>query len=70
LLHDGRTSDLIEAIQGHASPGNGRIPPSQSDRATPGNARILPSEASQVIATFNKLPEAYKQSILNFLRGL
>ncbi len=55
FLHDGRTSDLRAAIQSHASPGDLRIPP---------------SEANQVIAIFNQLPEFYKQSILNFLRGL
>ncbi len=55
FLHDGRTSDLRAAIQAHASPGDLRIPH---------------SEANQVIAIFNQLPEFYKQSILNFLRGL
>jgi CxxC motif-containing protein (DUF1111 family) len=55
FLHDGRTSDLRGAIQAHASPGDLRVPP---------------SEANQVIAIFNQLPEFYKQSILNFLRGL
>ena len=55
FLHDGRTSDLRAAIQAHASPGDLRTPP---------------SEANQVIAIFNQLPEFYKQSILNFLRGL
>ena len=55
FLHDGRTSDLRVAIQAHASPGDLRIPP---------------SEANQVIAIFNQLPEFYKQSVLNFLRGL
>ncbi|MGH7259481.1 MAG: di-heme oxidoredictase family protein [Nitrospiraceae bacterium] len=55
FLHDGRTSDLVEAIQAHASRGDGRI---------------LPSEANQVIAQFNRLPESDKQKILNFLRGL
>ncbi len=55
FLHDGRTSDLRVAIQAHASPGDLRVPP---------------SEANQVIAIFNQLPEFYKQSILNFLRGL
>ena len=55
FLHDGRTSDLRAAIQAHASPGDLRVPP---------------SEANQVIAIFNQLPEFYKQSVLNFLRGL
>src|SRR5439155_25490445 len=55
FLHDGRTRDLRAAIQAHASPGDLRTPP---------------SEANLVIAQFNQLPEFYKQSILNFLRGL
>ena len=55
FLHDGRTSDLLEAIQGHASQSDGRYPA---------------SEANQVIAQFNRLPELDKQNILNFLRGL
>jgi len=55
FLHDGRTSDLLEAIQGHASQGDGRYPA---------------SEANQVIAQFYRLPEPDKQNILNFLRGL
>ncbi len=54
FLHDGRTSDLMEAIQAHASHGGG----------------LPPSEADKVIAQFNRLPEADKQNILNFLRGL
>ena len=49
LLHDGRTTDLLQAIQSHASQG---------------------SEANQSIGTFNILPEAAKQDILNFLRSL
>jgi len=55
FLHDGRTTDLLEAIQAHASAGNQVFPP---------------SEANAVIANFNALPESGKQDILNFLRGL
>src|SRR5437667_6752137 len=55
FLHDGRTKDLIEAIQAHESLGD---------------ERYLGSEANQVIAQFNRLPERDKQNILNFLRGL
>jgi len=55
FLHDGRTSDLREAIQAHASHGN---------------LEFGPSEANRVIAIFNALGEAQKQDILNFLRGL
>src|SRR5256712_7388716 len=55
FLHDGRTTDLLEAIQAHASHGN---------------LEFGPSEANRVIAIFNALGEAQKQDILNFLRGL
>ena len=74
FLHDGRTSDLLAAIQAHASSGygSGQIPPSAAnqDHASPGSGQKPVSEANQVIAKFNQLPETYKQSILNFLRGL
>jgi CxxC motif-containing protein (DUF1111 family) len=55
FLHDGRTKDLMEAIQAHASQSDGRYPS---------------SEANHVIAQFNRLPELDKQNVLNFLRGL
>ena len=55
FLHDGRTKDLLVAIQAHASNGNNVY------RA---------SEANQVISNFNKLTEIDKQHVVNFLRGL
>ena len=55
FLHDGRTKDLLEAIQAHASFGSGHY---------------LPSEANQVVAQYNRLSEIDKQNVLNFLRGL
>jgi CxxC motif-containing protein (DUF1111 family) len=55
FLHDGRTKDLIEAIQDHASSGNGRY---------------VPSEANQVVGQYNRLNEIDKQHLLNFLRSL
>jgi CxxC motif-containing protein (DUF1111 family) len=55
FLHDGRTSDLLEAIQAHASQGNKQFPP---------------SEANKAIAKFKALKESEKQDVLNFLRGL
>jgi CxxC motif-containing protein (DUF1111 family) len=55
FLHDGRTSDLGEAIQAHASRSNGKF------RA---------SEANEVIAAYNRLGEQQKQDVLNFLRSL
>ena len=55
FLHDGRTNDLLKAIEAHASAGNFRFPS---------------SEANTVIAIFNHLSENQKQDILNFLRAL
>lgn len=55
FLHDGRTKDLLEAIQAHAGSGGGRY---------------VPSEANQVIAQFQRLNEIDKQHLLNFLRSL
>ena len=55
FLHDGRTSDLLQAIQAH-----------QSGSPSTGDA----SEANAVIKKFNSLKETQKQDILNFLRSL
>jgi len=55
FLHDGRTTDLLEAIQAHASQGD---------------ANYSPSEANAVIDAFTLLSEQDKQHILDFLRGL
>ena len=55
FLHDGRTSDLLVAIQQHQS----------------GSARTrTASEANAVVRNFNTLSEAQKQDLLNFLRSL
>jgi len=55
FLHDGRTTDLLEAIQAHKNAGN---------------SQFGPSEANAVIHNFNKLDERHKQDLLNFLRSL
>ncbi len=55
FLHDGRTSNLLTAIQAHASNGNARYPA---------------SEANAVINNFNGLSAQKKQELLNFLRSL
>ena len=53
LLHDGRTTDLVEAIEAHASRGNVHFPP---------------SEANAVIRRFRALGDTKKQDMLDFLR--
>ena len=55
FLHDGRTSDLVEAIQAHRSPAT---------------ATFVASEANGVVDNFNQLSESQKQDLLNFLRSL
>ncbi len=55
FLHDGRTTDLVQAIQAHQSAGAGQFGP---------------SEANVVIDKFNALSESAKQDLLNFLRSL
>jgi CxxC motif-containing protein (DUF1111 family) len=54
-LHDGRTTNLIEAIRGHRSAAG---------------AKLRASEANAVIDRFDALAEADKQHLLNFLRSL
>ncbi|PYN98735.1 MAG: thiol oxidoreductase, partial [Candidatus Rokuibacteriota bacterium] len=55
LLHDGRTTDLVDAILAHKSFGN---------------LRFRASEANGVVDRFRALGEAHKQDLLNFLRSL
>lgn len=55
FLHDGRTDDLLKAIEAHAS--------------TAGNGYPA-SEANAVITRFTLLPPADQQAILSFLRAL
>jgi CxxC motif-containing protein (DUF1111 family) len=60
FLHDGRTNDLMQAIQEH-----------QSDAGSgAGGLFYQASEANQVINNFNALPRSDKQAILDFLRSL
>ena len=63
FLHDGRTSDLLDAIREHASPASPAVP-SQNIPAYPA------SEANGVIRHFNSLSSTDKQAILDFLRSL
>src|SRR5690242_7992511 len=55
FLHDGRSTDLIDAIRALKSTGS---------------SRFGPSEANAVIDNFNNLNEGDKQDLLNFLRSL
>ena len=55
FLHDGRTTDLLVAIEAHRS---GPDP------------HFTASEATKVIDSFDKLSELEKQDLVNFLRAL
>lgn len=55
FLHDGRTTNLVQAIQAHKSLSDGVFPN---------------SEANAVIDKFNALTPSQQQDILNFLRSL
>jgi len=63
FLHDGRTADLLEAIEAHASAAN------DCDDDRHGGC-YGPSEANAVIARFNALSKSDRQAILDFLRSL
>lgn len=68
FLHDGRTDDLMTAIQDHASyrgSDGGDNPSKDRDSYSYG-----PSEANNVVRRFNGLNEREKQSLLDFLRTL
>jgi CxxC motif-containing protein (DUF1111 family) len=67
FLHDGRTADMLDAIEAHMS-GKGDCDggDQQEHRAN----CYGPSEANTVIQKFNMLPAGDKQAILDFLRSL
>jgi CxxC motif-containing protein (DUF1111 family) len=63
FLHDGRTSDLVEAIRQHASPTTGTT-------AVPVTSQYPPSEATATVKNFFNLSPSDQQAVLNFLRSL
>ena len=71
FLHDGRTSDLVQAIQDHASGGNeGNGRAQEFNSSSNANSQFGPSEANRVIANYNNLSSSQQQDLLNFLRSL
>jgi CxxC motif-containing protein (DUF1111 family) len=73
FLHDGRTSDLVQAIQDHASGGNGGNGNGRGNNQefnSNSNSQFGPSEANRVIANYNALTSSQQQDLLNFLRSL
>jgi len=63
FLHDGRTSDLLEAVLAHSSAASGN----ENDEHA---GAFPPSEAEGVIEAFHHLSASDKQGILDFLRSL
>jgi len=78
FLHDGRTSDLLKAIEAHTSPGSDCVSSQNSLQFKANSDLFHPfsqsytcgSEANEVIENFNALKTSEKQDILNFLRSL
>ena len=68
FLHDGRTSDLMVAIQDHFS--RERSDGGDNPAKDAHSFQYGPSEANAVVERFNDLSEIDKQSILDFLRSL
>jgi CxxC motif-containing protein (DUF1111 family) len=63
FLHDGRTKDLIQAIEAHFSPAASADPVTRMPA-------LGPSEANKSIEAFRRLSPNDKQAILDFLRSL
>jgi CxxC motif-containing protein (DUF1111 family) len=78
FLHDGRTSDLLQAIEAHFSSGNvctntrssTQFQANGTSFQVSSQNQACGSEANTVINRFNTLSQAQKQEILNFLRSL
>jgi CxxC motif-containing protein (DUF1111 family) len=77
FLHDGRTADLGQAIEAHASPGASYVTSAGANAAgasatitESGQSQSCASEANAVIETFNALSASQQTEILDFLRAL
>ena len=78
FLHDGRTTDLLQAIRAHVSPGGNCVVAESLQQFQVNGFFFQPfsqgfvcgSEANGVIANFNALSTSNTQDILNFLRSL
>lgn len=67
FMHDGRTSDLMQAIQEHYSTASFDINNPEYDY---NNNNYGPSEANAVVLQFNALQTQDQQAVLDFLRSL
>jgi CxxC motif-containing protein (DUF1111 family) len=64
LLHDGRSADLLQAIEAHASPA------ADCDGGTPRSRCYGASEANAVIERLRALAAGERQAIPDFLHAL
>ncbi len=67
FLHDGRTSDLLQAIQQHFSNATGDTAATATSPASPAYPA---SEANAVVQKFRGLSKTDQQAVLDFLRSL
>jgi CxxC motif-containing protein (DUF1111 family) len=70
FLHDGRTSDLLQAIRAHGDLGNCGSESNRSFGPQQPPQQNCGSEADAVIRNFHALSPSQVQDILNFLRSL
>ncbi len=79
FLHDGRTTDLLQAIQAHFTPNQTCVQSQQQYNFIANGVLHQPnvfssycggSEADTVVNNFNALSASQKQDLLNFLRSL
>jgi len=69
FLHDGRTSDLLQAIEAHGCGFGFGGPQTNAPTSASQNCNSN-SEAQAVVGKFNSLSSSQKQDLLNFLRSL
>ncbi len=70
FLHDGRTADLLQAIEDHADCGvNGQHHDRDHFQAS-SSGNNCSSESNGVVSNFNRLSPSQQQDLLNFLRSL
>ena len=76
FLHDGRTTDLGEAIEAHAAPGKSCVTALDYEQASAHVVRpsaatgLCASESNAVVNAYNALSSSQQTDLLTFLRSL
>jgi CxxC motif-containing protein (DUF1111 family) len=70
FLHDGRTTDLLQAIEDHADCGGNAKRDRDQFSHQAASSRNCSSESNGVVSNFNRLSPSQQQDLLNFLRSL